>query len=153
MIMSCCWEYVCVRLDKMHAKDWIKWGNYVSAMKSKTRNDLKVADDYWIDSDIDCVDDFYISSNSVFVNDFCINSGTCALMNSMSAANQFLLPNYIVSSESVFLSLIKRTESWLLETNPIDETITENVWNQAWGAFLSLETYPKSCETPGGGAI
>ena len=39
-------------------KDWIKWGNYVSAMKSKTRNDLKVADDYWIGSDIDCVDDF-----------------------------------------------------------------------------------------------
>jgi hypothetical protein len=56
--------------------------------------------------------------------------------------------------------LIKRVESWLLETNPRDEIIIENFSNQAWGAclrpcnaFLSLHTYPESCETPGEGAI
>jgi len=56
--------------------------------------------------------------------------------------------------------LIKRAESWLLETNPIDEITTENFSNQARGAclrpynaFLSLQAYPKSCETPGEGII
>jgi len=102
MIMSCCWEYVCVRLDKMHEKDWIKWGNYVSAMKSKTINDSKVANDYWIGSDMDCGDDLWVDIDSVFINDFYINSGTCALMNYVSAANQIPLLNCVVSSESVF---------------------------------------------------
>jgi len=53
--------------------------------------------------------------------------------------------------------LIKRAESWLLETNPRDEITIENFSNKALGAclrpyntFLNLETYPKSCETPGG---
>jgi hypothetical protein len=102
MIMSCCWEYVCVRLDKMHEQDWIKWGNYVSAKKSKSIIDSKVADDYWIGSNMDCVDDLWVGRNLVFVNDFCINSGTCALMNSMLVANQFSLLHCIVNNESVF---------------------------------------------------
>jgi len=56
--------------------------------------------------------------------------------------------------------LIKRAEWWLLETNPRDEITTENFLNQAQGAylrpydaFLSLQTYPELCETPGGGVI
>jgi hypothetical protein len=43
---------------------------------------------------------------------------------------------------------------------PRDEIIIENFSNQARGAclrpyiaFLSLQTYPESCEIPGGGAI
>ena len=56
--------------------------------------------------------------------------------------------------------LIKRAESLLLETNPRDEITIENFSNQARGAclrpynaFLNLQTYPESCETPGGGVI
>jgi hypothetical protein len=55
---------------------------------------------------------------------------------------------------------IKKVESWLLETNPRDEMTMKNFSNQEWGAclspynaFLSLQTYPESRETPGGGII
>ena len=58
------------------------------------------------------------------------------------------------------MRLIKRAESWLLETKPTNEITIENFSNQARGAylrpynaFLSLQTYPESCEIPGGGAI
>jgi hypothetical protein len=58
----------------------------------------------------------------------------------------------MIRPTSVFL--IKRAESWLLETNPRDEITIENFSNQAWdaclrpyNAFLSLQTYPESCET------
>jgi len=60
----------------------------------------------------------------------------------------------------VLVYLIKRAESRLLETNPRDKITIENFSNQAWGAclrpynaFLSLQEYPESCETPGRGAI
>ena len=56
--------------------------------------------------------------------------------------------------------LIKKAESRLLETNQRDEITTENFSNQARGAclrsynaFLSLQTYPESCETPREGVI
>ena len=58
------------------------------------------------------------------------------------------------------MHLIKRAESWLLETNLRDEITIENFSNQARGAclrlynaFLSLQTYSESCETSEGGAI
>jgi hypothetical protein len=51
---------------------------------------------------MDCGDDFWVGSDSVFINDFYINSGACALMISVSAANQIPLLNCVVSSESVF---------------------------------------------------
>jgi hypothetical protein len=58
------------------------------------------------------------------------------------------------------MHLIKRTESWLLETNPMKEITTKNLSNQAWDAYLrpynallSLQTYLESSETLGKGAI
>jgi hypothetical protein len=56
--------------------------------------------------------------------------------------------------------VIKRAESWLLETNPREENTSEDFSNQARGAclrpynvFLSLQTYSESCETLEGGVI
>jgi hypothetical protein len=56
--------------------------------------------------------------------------------------------------------LIKRAESWLLEKKPRDKITIENFSNQAQGAclrpyiaFLSLQTYPESCEIPRWGVI
>jgi hypothetical protein len=52
------------------------------------------------------------------------------------------------------MHLIKKEESWLLKTNPRDKITTKNFSNQTRGvflrsynAFLSLQTYLKSCET------
>jgi hypothetical protein len=48
----------------------------------------------------------------------------------------------------------------MLEINLKEKITTKNFLNQArsvylklYNAFLSLQTYPKLCETPGGGAL